>query len=174
MLLKLLNQFTKRNGIKPERLVRPRLAVAQRCRSRDRVGRPSQVDARHVSLDQIFLRDGISEGQFSQVISTEVESIRRACERFEPGYQPCVLIPPPPLLRALGLKSDAFPSARRRALTFICCGKRHKLSFFPSNRGDADPKTGNVKPGVRPAPPLRSRQRSTASPACTSTPADPY
>ncbi|GAA5840592.1 hypothetical protein JCM9279_007374 [Rhodotorula babjevae] len=90
MLLKLLDQFTKRNGIKPERL--------------------------------IFLRDGISEGQFSQVIATEVELIRRACDRFESGYKP--------------------------ALTFICCGKRHKLSFFPSNRGDADPKTGNVRPGT--------------------------
>ncbi|BGP42098.1 hypothetical protein JCM10449v2_006100 [Rhodotorula kratochvilovae] len=70
----------------------------------------------------IFLRDGISEGQFSQVISTEVVAIRIACARFNPDYKP--------------------------ALTFICCGKRHKMSFFPKDRAHADPKTGNVKSGT--------------------------
>ncbi|GAA5856915.1 hypothetical protein JCM8547_008462 [Rhodosporidiobolus lusitaniae] len=66
----------------------------------------------------IFLRDGISESQFSQVIATEVEACRMAAKRFgdmhKQIYEPC----------------------------------RHHISFFPKNRDDDDHKTGNVRSGT--------------------------
>ncbi|GAA5840147.1 hypothetical protein JCM11251_000616 [Rhodosporidiobolus azoricus] len=74
----------------------------------------------------IFFRDGISEGQFSQVIATEVEACRLAAKKF----------------------GDSHSRVYEPELTFITCGKRHHISLFPSNKGDADPKTGNVKSGT--------------------------
>lgn len=40
-------------------------------------------------------------------------------------------------------------SFRFSTITFIVCGKRHKMSFFPKEERDADRKNGNVKAGVR-------------------------
>ncbi|GAA5908466.1 hypothetical protein JCM6882_001274, partial [Rhodosporidiobolus microsporus] len=74
----------------------------------------------------IFFRDGISEGQFSQVIATEVQACRLAATRFGRDH-------------GKEYKPD---------LTFITCGKRHHISLFPGNRSDADQKTGNVKSGT--------------------------
>ncbi|GJN92536.1 hypothetical protein Rhopal_005566-T1 [Rhodotorula paludigena] len=83
-----------------------------------------QFEDKHGLLPErlIMLRDGISEGQFPQVIATEVAAIRLACEHFGPDYKP--------------------------ALTFITCGKRHKISLFPKERVNADAKTGNVRSGT--------------------------
>lgn len=91
-----------------------------------------QFEDKHGLLPErlITLRDGISEGQFPQVIATEVAAIRLACEHFGPDYKP--------------------------ALTFITCGKRHKISLFPKERVNADAKTGNVRSGVRYSPPIAS------------------
>ncbi|KAM0753368.1 Piwi-domain-containing protein [Meredithblackwellia eburnea MCA 4105] len=70
----------------------------------------------------IFFRDGVSEGQFDAVLQHEANAIRLACQRIDPKYKP--------------------------AITYIVCGKRHHMSFFPVNPRDGDPKNGNVKAGT--------------------------
>ncbi|GAA5861267.1 hypothetical protein JCM1840_003135 [Sporobolomyces johnsonii] len=69
----------------------------------------------------IFFRDGVSEGQFPQVLAHEVTAIRKACRKISADFQP--------------------------AITFIVCGKRHHISIFPKNVNDGD-RTGNVKAGT--------------------------
>ncbi|PRQ33301.1 putative post-transcriptional gene silencing PAZ-Argonaute family [Rosa chinensis] len=72
----------------------------------------------------IFYRDGVSEGQFSQVLLHEVDAIRRACASLEDGYMPTV--------------------------TFVVVQKRHHTRLFPadhSNRGQMD-RSGNIQPGT--------------------------
>ena len=34
----------------------------------------------------VFYRDGVSEGQFKQVMTDEVQALRGACKRMEPSY----------------------------------------------------------------------------------------
>ncbi|BGP17240.1 hypothetical protein JCM10213v2_005258 [Rhodosporidiobolus nylandii] len=70
----------------------------------------------------VFFRDGVSEGQFSQVINHEVNAIRLACQKIDQSFKP--------------------------AITFIVTGKRHKISMFPADRAAEDGKTGNVKAGT--------------------------
>ncbi|GAA5986024.1 hypothetical protein JCM10908_006374 [Rhodotorula pacifica] len=74
----------------------------------------------------LFFRDGISEGQFSHVLAGEVKAIRMAAAQA----------------------GQATGQAYDPKLTFICCGKRHHISMFPSNPRDADGKTGNAKSGT--------------------------
>ncbi|KAJ3214795.1 hypothetical protein HDU67_001181, partial [Dinochytrium kinnereticum] len=69
----------------------------------------------------VFFRDGVSEGQFTEVLRSEVDAIRRACQLLEPGYMPTV--------------------------TFIVVQKRHHARFFPIRKEDSD-KSGNVLPGT--------------------------
>ncbi|KAI9002409.1 Piwi domain-containing protein [Gaertneriomyces semiglobifer] len=69
----------------------------------------------------VFYRDGVSEGQFAEVLRSEVEAIRRACIALEPGYRPTV--------------------------TFVIVQKRHHARFFPIRKEDSD-KSGNVLPGT--------------------------
>ncbi|GFG40952.1 hypothetical protein Cfor_04697, partial [Coptotermes formosanus] len=69
----------------------------------------------------IFYRDGVSEGQFREVLQSEVNAIRRACASLEPGYKPMV--------------------------TFLVVQKRHHTRFFP-RREDADGRNHNVPPGT--------------------------
>ncbi|CAK9329549.1 unnamed protein product [Citrullus colocynthis] len=72
----------------------------------------------------IFYRDGVSEGQFYQVLLHELDAIRKACASLEPSYQPPV--------------------------TFIIVQKRHHTRLFASNHNDrssAD-KSGNILPGT--------------------------
>lgn len=82
----------------------------------------------HILPERIlFFRDGISEGQFSHVLQGEVTAIRMAVAEAgqavnKEGYAP--------------------------KLTFICCGKRHHISLFPTNPRDGDVKTGNAKSGT--------------------------
>ncbi|KAJ8434376.1 hypothetical protein Cgig2_014223 [Carnegiea gigantea] len=68
----------------------------------------------------IFFRDGVSEGQFSQVLLEEMDAIRRACASLESGYLPRV--------------------------TFVVVQKRHHTRLFPVNRDSAD-NSGNILPG---------------------------
>ncbi|PPQ73788.1 hypothetical protein CVT24_007534, partial [Panaeolus cyanescens] len=66
----------------------------------------------------IFYRDGVSEGQFAQVLQDEVPLIKAACKE-----------------KNINAK-----------LTFIIVGKRHHIRFFPmENQGD---KTGNCIAGT--------------------------
>ncbi|KAG0484991.1 hypothetical protein HPP92_009070 [Vanilla planifolia] len=72
----------------------------------------------------IFYRDGVSEGQFYQVLLHELDAIRKACASLEPGYQPPV--------------------------TFVVVQKRHHLRLFANNHGDLNSvdKSGNILPGT--------------------------
>nr|XP_043619532.1 protein argonaute PNH1-like isoform X2 [Erigeron canadensis] len=72
----------------------------------------------------IFYRDGVSDGQFYQVLLYELDAIRKACASLEPNYQPPV--------------------------TFIVVQKRHHTRFFPNNHNDRKSidKSGNILPGT--------------------------
>ncbi|KAL5729468.1 Protein argonaute PNH1 [Ranunculus cassubicifolius] len=72
----------------------------------------------------IFYRDGVSEGQFYQVLLYELEAIRKACESLEPNYQPPV--------------------------TFVVVQKRHHTRLFANNHKDRSSvdKSGNILPGT--------------------------
>ncbi|KMZ67758.1 Protein argonaute 1A [Zostera marina] len=72
----------------------------------------------------IFYRDGVSEGQFYQVLLHELDAIRKACASLEPDYQPPV--------------------------TFVVVQKRHHTRLFASNHGDnrSVDKSGNILPGT--------------------------
>ncbi|RCH92328.1 Eukaryotic translation initiation factor 2C [Rhizopus azygosporus] len=69
----------------------------------------------------IFYRDGVSEGQFKQVMDSEVAAIRAACTSLDPKYNP--------------------------KITFVVVQKRHHARFFPVQPRDAD-RTGNCQPGT--------------------------
>ncbi|GAA6062365.1 hypothetical protein JCM10212_004211 [Sporobolomyces blumeae] len=69
----------------------------------------------------VFFRDGVSEGQFAQVLSEEVPAIKRACTRIENDFAP--------------------------DLTYIVCGKRHHLSMAPKNANEGD-RRGNAPSGT--------------------------
>ncbi|GMH16098.1 hypothetical protein Nepgr_017939 [Nepenthes gracilis] len=72
----------------------------------------------------IFYRDGVSEGQFYQVLLYELDAIRKACASLEPNYQPPV--------------------------TFVVVQKRHHTRLFANNHNDRNSvdKSGNVLPGT--------------------------
>ncbi|GAA5968532.1 hypothetical protein JCM3765_006724 [Sporobolomyces pararoseus] len=74
--------------------------------------RPTQI---------IVTRDGVSEGQLSAVVQSEVLAIKAACRELDPKYNPKML--------------------------YIVCAKRHNIRFFASNPGDQD-RTGNLPAGT--------------------------
>ncbi|KAL6513810.1 argonaute 5 [Orobanche minor] len=69
-------------------------------------------------------RDGVSEGQFNQVLLHEMDAIRKACNSIEENYMPKV--------------------------TFVVVQKRHHTRLFPSNHGDRQSvdRSGNILPGT--------------------------
>ncbi|XP_057483744.1 protein argonaute MEL1-like [Actinidia eriantha] len=72
----------------------------------------------------IFYRDGVSEGQFSQVLLDEVDAIRKACVSLENNYMP--------------------------RITFVVVQKRHHTRLFPAQHGDRNStdRSGNILPGT--------------------------
>ncbi|GAU41166.1 hypothetical protein TSUD_282390 [Trifolium subterraneum] len=72
----------------------------------------------------IFYRDGVSDGQFYQVLLYELDAIRKACASLEPSYQPPV--------------------------TFVVVQKRHHTRLFPNNHNDRNSTdtSGNILPGT--------------------------
>ncbi|KAK4486083.1 hypothetical protein RD792_008751 [Penstemon davidsonii] len=72
----------------------------------------------------IFYRDGVSEGQFNQVLLHEVDAIRKACVSLEEKYLP--------------------------RITFVVVQKRHHTRLFPAIHGDrySTDKSGNILPGT--------------------------
>uniref|UniRef100_A0A0D9VXH8 Uncharacterized protein n=1 Tax=Leersia perrieri TaxID=77586 RepID=A0A0D9VXH8_9ORYZ len=70
----------------------------------------------------IFYRDGVSEGQFSQVLLYEMDAIRKACASLQEGYLPRV--------------------------TFVVVQKRHHTRLFPENHRDLMDRSGNILPGT--------------------------
>jgi len=69
----------------------------------------------------LFYRDGVSEGQFEEVLNHEVDSIRKACTALEATYKPTI--------------------------TFVIVQKRHHARFFPMDQKDTD-KSKNCLPGT--------------------------
>ncbi|KAI8602860.1 Piwi domain-containing protein [Dissophora ornata] len=69
----------------------------------------------------LFYRDGVSEGQFKEVLDNEVAALKKACTQLEANYKPLI--------------------------TFVVVQKRHHARFFPMNRNDGD-RGGNCKPGL--------------------------
>uniref|UniRef100_A0ACD6AMC1 Uncharacterized protein n=1 Tax=Avena sativa TaxID=4498 RepID=A0ACD6AMC1_AVESA len=72
----------------------------------------------------LFYRDGVSEGQFYQVLLHELDAIRKACVSLEANYQPQV--------------------------TFIVVQKRHHTRLFAHNHNDQSSvdRSGNILPGT--------------------------
>jgi eukaryotic translation initiation factor 2C len=71
----------------------------------------------------IFYRDGVSEGQFAQVVlSHELRAVRKACMELEMGYQP--------------------------GITFIVVQKRHHTRLFCADKKDQTGKSGNIPAGT--------------------------
>ncbi|KAK3131337.1 hypothetical protein QOZ80_6BG0505120 [Eleusine coracana subsp. coracana] len=72
----------------------------------------------------IFYRDGVSEGQFYQVLLHELDAIRKACASLEANYQPQV--------------------------TFIVVQKRHHTRLFAHNHNEQNSvdRSGNILPGT--------------------------
>ncbi|KAI0487857.1 hypothetical protein KFK09_027680 [Dendrobium nobile] len=72
----------------------------------------------------IFYRDGVSEGQFYQVLLYELDAIRKACASLEPNYQPLV--------------------------TFVVVQKRHHTRLYVNNHKDrnSSDKSGNILLGT--------------------------
>lgn len=77
---------------------------------------------KHKPMRIIFYRDGVSEGQFRQVLSHELKAIREACIKLEVGYQP--------------------------GITFIVVQKRHHTRLFCQDGQDKCGQSGNVPPGT--------------------------
>lgn len=76
----------------------------------------------------IFYRDGVSEGQFPEVVGREIPLVRRA-------------------IQLVGENAKYKAQADAIKLTFIVCGKRHHFKFGPTCDKDAD-RNGNLLPGV--------------------------
>ncbi|KAH9660337.1 protein argonaute 5 [Citrus sinensis] len=75
-------------------------------------------------LFHLCARDGVGEGQFSQVLLHEMSAIRQACASLEEGYAPPV--------------------------TFVVVQKRHHTRLFPAehNNRDLTDRSGNILPGT--------------------------
>eukprot|EP00898_Chlorokybus_atmophyticus_P002692 jgi/Chlat1/3423/Chrsp23S03751 len=69
----------------------------------------------------IFYRDGVSEGQFKEVLYHELTQIRQACQAIEDGYMPYI--------------------------TFIVVQKRNHTRLFAKDQRDTT-RSGNVMPGT--------------------------
>ena len=79
----------------------------------------------HLPERIIYYRNGVSEGQFIQLLDWELKALRRACKRFhdeKPGYEPTI--------------------------TIVCVQKRHHLRMFCTDRRDKVGRGGNVPPGT--------------------------
>lgn len=74
----------------------------------------------------LYYRDGVSEGQFQQVMATERQGIAAACRDIQPGYD------------------------KEVKLTIIVVQKRHHTRFFPGQTpvGRDDRRNNNVPAGT--------------------------
>ncbi|CAJ0564733.1 unnamed protein product, partial [Mesorhabditis spiculigera] len=70
----------------------------------------------------IVYRDGVSEGQFFNVLQYELRAMREACMMLERGYQP--------------------------GITFIAVQKRHHTRLFATEKKDQVGKAFNIPPGT--------------------------
>ncbi|XP_051175773.1 protein argonaute-2-like isoform X2 [Leptopilina boulardi] len=70
----------------------------------------------------IFYRDGVSEGQFPQVMYYELKAIRNACKRLSADYEP--------------------------KISFFVVQKRHHIRLFPTDKCNSDDRNFNVQAGT--------------------------
>ncbi|CEF65684.1 Argonaute/Dicer protein, PAZ domain and Stem cell self-renewal protein Piwi domain and Ribonuclease H-like domain and Protein of unknown function DUF2650 family-containing protein [Strongyloides ratti] len=70
----------------------------------------------------LVYRDGVSEGQFQEVMKKEMVGIRNACRLFDPNYNP--------------------------PITYIVVQKRHHARMFCRHLNDAVGKARNIPPGT--------------------------
>ncbi|XP_014666290.1 PREDICTED: protein argonaute-2-like isoform X3 [Priapulus caudatus] len=70
----------------------------------------------------VFYRDGVSEGQFMQVLQHELRAVRQACMLLEVGYQP--------------------------GITFIVVQKRHHTRLFCADKREQIGRSGNIPAGT--------------------------
>jgi eukaryotic translation initiation factor 2C len=71
----------------------------------------------------MYFRDGVSEGQYAQVINEELASIKSAIgKHLPPTYRPNFVV--------------------------TVCSKRHHTRFFPDSNETKNPRHGNPKPGL--------------------------
>ncbi len=70
----------------------------------------------------IFYRDGVSEGQFHQVLAHELLAVRTACMKLEDDYRP--------------------------GITFIVVQKRHHTRLFCADKREQIGKSGNIPAGT--------------------------
>lgn len=71
----------------------------------------------------IIFRDGVSEGQFSQVLEQELTYIKEACrQKYGPKAQP--------------------------RFTIVISVKRHQTRFYPAQEGRAEGSAGNIEAGT--------------------------
>ncbi|XP_064488840.1 protein argonaute-2-like isoform X1 [Ornithodoros turicata] len=70
----------------------------------------------------IFYRDGVSEGQFQQVLHHELLAVREACMKLEADYKP--------------------------GITFVVVQKRHHTRLFCSDKKEQIGKSGNIPAGT--------------------------
>ena len=75
---------------------------------------------KHQAYSVIMFRDGVSEGQFDEVMQVEISALRKACEKIEKGWRP--------------------------RITYIIVTKRHHVRFFPQSSKGQD-RSGNMVPG---------------------------
>jgi eukaryotic translation initiation factor 2C len=68
-----------------------------------------------------YFRDGVSEGQYSQIIEQELHDMREACKVLQSDYNP--------------------------KITVTICSKRHHTRFFPVDKHAQD-RNGNCVPGT--------------------------
>ena len=67
-------------------------------------------------------RDGVSEGQFTQVLQHELTAIREACIKLESDFKP--------------------------GITFIVVQKRHHTRLFCADRNEQSGRSGNIPAGT--------------------------
>lgn len=84
--------------------------------------------ARNKSFPENLLvyRDGVSEGQYDQILDQELPQIRNACRQF---YPPAAT-------------KKGFPK-----ISIVVCGKRHHTRFYPTDVANAD-RSSNCEPGT--------------------------
>jgi eukaryotic translation initiation factor 2C len=70
----------------------------------------------------LYYRDGVSDGQFDEVLQIEHQGLMKACAELEPDYKP--------------------------AVTVIVVQKRHRIRLFPVKPEEGDGRNVNVKPGT--------------------------
>ncbi|OMH79774.1 Protein argonaute 18 [Zancudomyces culisetae] len=74
-----------------------------------------------VPMQVVFYRDGVSEGQFNEVMAHEVKAINEAYAHYNSALKP--------------------------KITFVIVAKRHHTRLFPANNEAAE-RTGNCLPGT--------------------------